>query len=66
EHGSTGLLVNPDNLEQVEEAMVKLLNDEKTRLEMGAKAGEAVALCSIERGLREEMDVLRIILQGGE
>ncbi|MEM1936573.1 MAG: glycosyltransferase family 4 protein [Candidatus Caldarchaeum sp.] len=66
EHGSTGLLVNPDNPEQVEEAMVKLLNDEKTRLEMGAKAGEAVALCSIERGLREEMEVLSIILQGGE
>ncbi|MEM4189677.1 MAG: glycosyltransferase family 4 protein [Candidatus Caldarchaeum sp.] len=64
ENESTGLLVNTENTDEVAEAMSKLIGDEKLRLEMGENARKAVELCSIERGLNDELKVLKAVGEG--
>jgi glycosyltransferase involved in cell wall biosynthesis len=41
-HGKTGLLVNPGNPDEITDAVFKLLEDSKTRKEMGLRAREVV------------------------
>ncbi len=65
EDGLTGFVVDPQNLDEVEEAMLKLISDERLRSEMSARCMEAVKLCSIERGLKDEVKVLNTVLEGG-
>ncbi|MEM4409724.1 MAG: hypothetical protein QXI19_13380, partial [Candidatus Caldarchaeum sp.] len=64
ENESTGLVVNPENTDEVAEAMKKLIVDEKLRLEMGENSRKAVELCSIERGLNDELKVLKAVAEG--
>ncbi len=64
EDGSTGFVVDPHNLDEIEEAMLKLISDEKLRSEMSARCREAAELCSIERGLKEEVRLFNKLLEG--
>ncbi len=64
EDGKTGYVVNPHNFKMVTEALVRLAQNEKIRAEMGESGRKAVEVLSIERGLKEEADVLEDMVEG--
>jgi glycosyltransferase involved in cell wall biosynthesis len=64
EDGKTGYVVNPHNYEEVAEALVRLAQNELIRAEMGESGRRAVEVLSIERGLKEEADVLKDVVEG--
>jgi len=64
EHGKTGLIVDPDNVDEVARAIEYLIRNEYTRMEMGVLGRRAAEILSIERGLKEEAEVLRNVAEG--
>jgi len=56
EHGQTGLLVEPGNADDLEQAMLLLLNDASLRRRMGENARESVSRFSSERMARNYLD----------
>ncbi|MEM3095906.1 MAG: hypothetical protein QW756_02065 [Nitrososphaerota archaeon] len=55
---------NPINIDEVEEAILKLITEEKLRLEMSERCSKTVELLSMERGLKDEVEMLNMVLQG--
>jgi glycosyltransferase involved in cell wall biosynthesis len=64
EHGKNGLIVNPSNVDEVVRAIEYLIRNEHARKEMGVLGRKAVEILSIERGLREEAEVLKMVVEG--
>jgi len=64
EDGKTGYVVNPHNYEEIAEALIRLAQNEKLRAEMGEAGRRAVEVLSIERGLKEEAEVLKDVVEG--
>jgi glycosyltransferase involved in cell wall biosynthesis len=64
EHGINGLIVNPSNVDEVVRAIEYLIRNEHARKEMGVLGRKAVEILSIERGLREEAEVLKMVVEG--
>ncbi len=62
DNGRTGFVVNPFDVEMVAQAMVRLALDEKLRNEMGLEGQRQAEMLSIERGLKEELEVLQRVL----
>jgi glycosyltransferase involved in cell wall biosynthesis len=64
EHGKNGLIVDPDHVDELFRAIEYLIRNEQARKEMGVYGRRAVEILSIERGLREEAEVLRMVSEG--
>jgi len=64
EHMKTGFIVDPNNVEEVAGAVEYLLVNEDARREMGVLGRRAVEVLSIERGLKEESEVLNTVAEG--
>jgi glycosyltransferase involved in cell wall biosynthesis len=64
EHGKNGLIVDPDYVDELFRAIEYLIRNEHARKEMGVLGRRAVEILSIERGLREEAEVLRMVSEG--
>ena len=64
-HGSTGLLVEPDNVEQLAQALEQLLSDPNLRRRLSTNAREVVMReYSWDRVAEKTIEVYRKVLEG--
>jgi len=61
--GDAGLIVNPDNIEEMAEAIYRLLNDQKLRNRLIQKGFERVKMFTWERAARETLQVFEEVYQ---
>lgn len=61
ENGYNGLLVNPDDVDDLTRCMLMLLENEEMCRELGERGHETAKLCSMERGLKEEVAIVEEI-----
>jgi len=65
--GRTGILVNPENVEQLTDAIARLINDSKLREELGANAKDFVLkMGGWDRVAEQYMEVYRMSLAGSK
>jgi len=59
EEYSAGILIDPKNISEVAEAIVRLTKDDSLRETLVSNGEKALEMCSIERGVKEEAEVLQ-------
>jgi glycosyltransferase involved in cell wall biosynthesis len=60
--GDAGMLVNPYDIDELREGMIKLLDDEKMRIEMSNRGLERAKLFSWEKCAKETLAVYEKVL----
>ncbi len=60
--GDAGMLVNPYNIDELREGMIKLLDDEKMRIEMSSRGLERAKLFSWDKCAKETLAVYEKVL----
>lgn len=63
--GDAGILVDPENPEEIAEAMLRIINDPELRAELSRKAVERAASFSWSKAAEQTLEVLRSVAKGG-